>query len=195
MSSNPSQLVEQKDALSVYLNDMLLDPVENSEQSSEPAVTLQHVITQEKLVTKNKDWRDSDFQALIFDVQGLQLAIPLHDLNGILSWSEISLSQLPEKPKWHMGLYKQGDQHTQIVDTSCIVLPNNYQDKQNKSQFIISIDEGRWGLACNKVNSVIILSPDEVKWRQHAGKRPWLAGTVLEHMCSILNIKEFIKQL
>ncbi|MDQ7072813.1 MAG: chemotaxis protein CheW [Gammaproteobacteria bacterium] len=74
-----------------------------------------------------------------------------------------------------------------------MVLPSNYQNNDDKPLFIISIDDGKWGLACNKVESVVTLTPEEVKWRQHSGKRPWLAGTVLKQMCSILNIEELIK--
>ena len=189
----PTQLVDQEQALSVYLKDMLLIPSDATEVS-EPSVTLEQAIEQAKPVTKNKDWRTSDFQALIFDVQGLKLAIPLHDLTGILTWPEKSLPKIPDKPSWYLGLYSQEHQHTQVIETSTIVLPSKYQNSKNKSQFIIAIDNGKWGLACNKVESVVTLSPDEVRWRQHPGKRAWLAGTVLEQMCSILNIEELIKQ-
>jgi purine-binding chemotaxis protein CheW len=187
----PTQLVEQDQALSVYLKDMLLIPSD----TTDPSVTLEQAIEQAKPVDKNKDWRTSDFQALIFDVQGLKLAIPLHDLNGILTWPEKSFSKMADKPAWYIGLYSQSHQQTQVIETSHIVLPSQYQDSNNESQFIITIANGKWGLACNKVESVITLSPDKVRWRQHSGKRPWLAGTVLEQKCSILNIEELIKQL
>ena len=35
--------------------------------------------------------------------------------------------------------------------------------------------------------------PDEIRWRQHLGKRPWLAGTVLNKTYSLLNMDELIK--
>ncbi len=187
-----TQLIDQEQALSVYLKDMLLIP--SDADISEPSSTLEQTIEQAKSISKNKNWRASNFQALIFDVQGLKLAIPLHDLNGILTWPEKPLPKIPDKPSWYLGLYSQDHQHTQVIDTSHIVLPSQYQDRNNKSQFIITIDNGKWGLACNKVESVVTLSPAEVRWRQHSGKRPWLAGTVLEKMCSILNIKELITQ-
>lgn len=197
MSSNtapPVQLVNQQEALSVYLNDMLFMPADTTSESSKSSVTLDKAIAQAKPTANNKDWRTSDFQALLFDVQGLKLAIPLHELNGIITWPETALPKIADKPSWYMGLYSRAPQHTQVIDTGHIVLPSNYQNTKNKPQFIISIDDGKWGLACNKVESVVTLSPNEIRWRQNSGKRPWLAGTVLEKMCSILNIDELIKQ-
>lgn len=195
MSSKPIQLVAQEQALSVYLKDMLFAPSDSVTEVKELPATLEQVFEQTKPTAKKKDWRTSDFQALIFDVQGLKLAIPLHDLSGILTWPERSLPKVPDKPNWHLGLFTQAHQHTQVIDTSHIVLPIEYRNSENTSQFIITIDDGKWGLACNKVEGVITLSPNDVRWRQHLGKRPWLAGTVLEKMYSILNIEELIKQL
>ena len=82
MSSKPTQLADQKDALSVYLKDMLLVPSDTTDDSA-PSITLEQAIEKVKPIAKNKDWRTSDFQVLIFDVQGLKLALPLHELNGI----------------------------------------------------------------------------------------------------------------
>ncbi len=193
MSSKPSQLIEHEQALSVYLKDMLLIPSDIEIQEPNSPAVLNHIIEQAEQPIQDKDWRNSEFQALLFDVQGLKLAIPLHELNGILTWPEKALPKIPDKPNYYLGLYSQDHQHTQVIDTAHIVLPANYQNNDNKPRFIISIDNGEWGLACNKVESVVTLTPEEVKWRQHSGKRPWLAGTVLKQMCSILNIKELVK--
>ena len=45
-----------------------------------------------------------------------------------------------------------------------------------------------WGLAVDSVNQPITLQPDDVKWRGDRSKRPWLAGTVKDHMCALLDI-------
>jgi len=34
------------------------------------------------------------------------------------------------------------------------------------------------------------LDPNEIKWRSNRGQRPWLAGTVIEHMCALLDVSE-----
>jgi purine-binding chemotaxis protein CheW len=38
------------------------------------------------------------------------------------------------------------------------------------------------------VNQPITLVPEDVKWRSDRSKRPWLAGTVKDHMCALLDI-------
>ncbi|NOQ81642.1 MAG: hypothetical protein GQ548_03850 [Methylophaga sp.] len=197
MSKKIVQIAEHGEALSAYLNDMLFEEPSNNVASDNTLDTTPLDIEQSvsQLDALDKDWKESPFQTLLFDLHGLQLAIPLHELNGILTWPEKGLPKIAGKPNWHLGLFSQEHRHTEVVDTAHIIIPTQHQDTTAKFNFIILIADGKWGLACNKVNKVVTLSPDEVRWRQQAGKRPWLAGTVLEQMCSILDINELIKQL
>jgi len=192
----PTDLAEHEEALSAYLNDMLFDEP-NEVQDDNTLQVSQHDIelSQSEVQKQGDNWRDSPFQTLLFEIHGLKLAIPLHELNGILTWPEKPLPKMAGKPDWYLGLYSQDHSHTQVIDTAHIILPSQLQDNQKKPNFIILIEDGKWGLACNKVSKVVTLSSEEVRWRQQAGKRPWLAGTVLDKMCSILNIKELVKQL
>jgi len=194
--SKPTHIAEHEQALSAYLNDMLF------EEPADPAFTkdtdLSQQIIKQTLSDSDKvekNWRDSPFQTLLFEIQGLKLAIPLHELNGILTWPKKTMPKIAGKPDWYLGLYSQDHKHTQVIDTAHIILPNILQNSENKPNFIILIADGKWGLACNKVNQVVTLSSEEIRWRKEAGKRPWLAGTVLDKMCSILNIDELVKQL
>ncbi|MDQ7072812.1 MAG: hypothetical protein Q9N32_03975 [Gammaproteobacteria bacterium] len=107
MSSKSSQLVNQEQALSVYLKDMLLLPADIESEQITTATTLNQVIEQTDAPIPDKDWRSSEFQALLFDVQGLKLAIPLHELSGILTWPEKALPKIPDKPSHYLGLYSQ----------------------------------------------------------------------------------------
>jgi len=195
--SESKKLADHQQAVSSYLDDMLF------EEPTPQSLILPDLNTQLTIDTdtdtssafNENTWRESPFQTLLFDIQGLQLAIPLHELNGILTWPEKPLTKMPGKASWHIGLYSQEHQHTQVINTGDIILPDNYNNTDSESGFIILIDDGRWGLACNKVNEVVTLSPDEIRWRQEPGNRPWLAGTVLEKMCSILNIEALVKIL
>jgi len=195
--SKPTHLAEHEEALSAYLNDMLFEEPNEVQADEDILQASQHAIeiSQSEANKHADNWRESSFQTLLFEIHGLKLAIPLHELNGILTWPEKPLPKIAGKPSWYLGLVSQDHQHTQVVDTAHIILPDQLQDNKNKPNFIILIDDGQWGLACNKVSKVVTLSPEEVRWRRQAGKRPWLAGTVLDKMCSILNIKELVKQL
>lgn len=195
--SKPTHIAEHEEALSAYLNDMLFEESDEQQSVEDVIATSQQALEQSASEPTNvsADWRQSPFQTLLFEIHGLKLAIPLHELNGILTWPEKDLPKIAGKPSWYLGLYSQDHQHTQVVDTAHIILPQQHQNEIDKPNFIILIADGKWGLACNKVSKVVTLSSEEVRWRQQAGKRPWLAGTVLDKMCSILNIDELVKQL
>jgi len=189
--SKPTHIAEHEKALSAYLNDMLFEEPTDLQLTKDTDFS-QHISDSDKV---DEHWRNSPFQTLLFEIQGLKLAIPLHELNGILTWPEKKMPIITGKPDWYLGLYSQDHTRTQIVDTAHIILPSTHKKSEDKPNFIILIAEGKWGLACNKVNQVMTLSSEEIRWRKEAGKRPWLAGTVLDKMCSILNIKALIKQL
>jgi purine-binding chemotaxis protein CheW len=52
---------------------------------------------------------------------------------------------------------------------------------------VVFIADGTWGLACDELAQVVTLRPDEVRWRTSRTRRRWLAGTVIEHMCALLD--------
>ena len=68
-------------------------------------------------------------------------------------------------------------------------------EPRDRVKHIVLIDDYRWGLACDKIGEVITLNPDAVKWRTSKTTRGWLAGTVIEHMCALLNSEGFAKLL
>jgi purine-binding chemotaxis protein CheW len=196
MSKPTKPVLDHENALTQYMNDMLAGALEVV-ISDDPSI-------QEKLNQPNKvvieqdasrDWKENPFQVLLFDVQGLKLALPLHELNGIFRYPESKLPRLPGKPTHFLGLYRHLDYTAQIVDTGHVVLPAEFQHDAAPPNYIILIDDYKWGLSANDIIAVTTLSPDEVKWRKQLGNRPWLAGTVLSQMCSILNVEMLTKQL
>ena len=40
----------------------------------------------------------------------------------------------------------------------------------------------------DEVKQPISVEPEAVQWRTQRSKRPWLAGTVKEHMCALLDV-------
>jgi len=193
--SRPS-IVDQQDALSLYMNDMLDGSLEVLISDE---ATIQQTLGQPNKVVIEQDaskyWKQSPFQVLIFDVQGLKVALPLHELNGIFTYPEAKLPRLPGKPEWYLGLYQHQEYRSQVVDTAHVILPDGFQHTPIPPNYIILIDNHKWGLACNDIIEVTTLSPDEVKWRKQLGNRPWLAGTVISRMCSILNVAMLAEQL
>ncbi|WP_240009543.1 chemotaxis protein CheW [Marinomonas algicola] len=141
-------------------------------------------------------WAKSRFECLLFKVGGLKMAVPLVELGGIQKADKSNLTPLFGQPKWFLGVATVHDKHIRTVDTALWVMPNHYQgDLKENFKFVIQLDRSDWGLACEVVAEAITLEPSAVKWRSDRSKRPWLAGTVIEHMCAILDIQGFIELL
>lgn len=145
------------------------------------------------------DWARERFQCLVFRVAGLSLAVPLTKLNGVIPWPE-SITPMPNRSELFLGLIRHQQRNVKVVDTALMVLPQGRQPEalaapEERVEHIILLDEGRWGLACDAIGEVLTLEPDEVRWRSAQGKRPWLAGTVLKHLCALLDADAFVELL
>ncbi len=202
--SNKPTLIDQQAALSAYL-DSLLREVDQQAPYDEPAAV--HVLHQPKVVEPEEievtapvdeelpqvepaeaEMAEGEFQCLLFSVQGLTLAVPLDKLSGILEWDGV-VTKLPERPEWFLGVMNYRGQQAGIVDTAGVVMPERMGVGEAPDYgHIIFFDEGRWGFACESVRQVIRLRNEEVRWRTSRTQRPWLAGTVIEHMCALLDV-------
>lgn len=133
-------------------------------------------------------WAQSRFEVLLFQVSGLTLAVPLISLGQIQPLTD-ELTPLFGQADWYMGLQPTPQGKINTVNTAKFVMPERYDENFVKSaRYVVSINGVPWGLAVDSVNQPISLLPDEVKWRTDRSKRPWLAGTVKEHMCALLDI-------
>jgi purine-binding chemotaxis protein CheW len=212
-------LVDQQFALDNYLDSLLAEATEPRAEAKEAVVVDLHpaaVEVQEVQKTEEPqaaqvespaavesgipEWAEERFQCLIFSVSGLKLAVPLVCLNGILTWSD-EISPMPGHSDHFLGLLNNLGDNVKIIDPAMLVMPEDRippsvgEEGRPMPESIILIDEKRWGLACDFVSETIDLEPDEVKWRSIRGKRLWLAGTVIDHMCALIDVDEFARIL
>jgi len=137
-------------------------------------------------------WAQSRFECLIFSVNGLKLAVPLITL-GSIHQIDRKFNALPGQYDWFIGILQtQNSGNIKVLDTGLCVMPERYDPASRETlAYVITIHGYPWGLACHEVERSITLEPEQVKWRTQRGKRPWLAGTVLEHMCSLVDTDGF----
>ncbi|PID43279.1 MAG: chemotaxis protein CheW [Gammaproteobacteria bacterium] len=132
-------------------------------------------------------WAESDFQALLFSVAGLKMAVPLVSLGSIHPLVE-NLSHLVGCARWLIGLMPVNRHYIRVVDTALWVMPDRYRDEnRNNYKYTIRLAESDWGLACDNVAQAITLAPEQVRWRSERSRRPWLAGTIIEHLCALVD--------
>jgi purine-binding chemotaxis protein CheW len=145
-------------------------------------------------------WGQSRFQAMLFKVGGLTLAVPLVELSGVQEWGAHKVTPLPNHVPWFLGLTRYRERSAPVIDTARLVLPDERRKlldsmPSDRLTRIVFIDEGRWGLACDEVAEVVNLQTDQVRWRTTRTSRGWLAGTVIEHMCALIDPSAFARML
>lgn len=143
-----------------------------------------------------KAYRNSRFQALFFSVAGLKVAVPLIELGGIHELSEIN--SLFGKPNWFKGVMLYREQKFNVVDTARWVMPEKYDEILAQGlnyQYLVMLGNSNWGLCCETLIDTITLEPEQIKWREQEGKRPWMAGLIKEHMCVLVDVDELINLL
>ena len=170
--------------------------VEQDLETAEQAVELE---TQAGGANHFTSWestvRSEDFQVLYFDVNGVTFAVPLDELGGIHRLEE--LSHLIGRPAWYLGLQSNRDSQLDVVDTAKWVMSEKLTSDEYKEnyQYIVMLGESMWGLASTELKGTELLNTDKVRWREMAGKRPWLAGMVKEKMCALIHVEALIAML
>ena len=133
-------------------------------------------------------WAQERFDVLLFEVAGLTLAVPLIALGQIQPLTD-ELTPLFGQADWFMGLQPTPVGKIRTINTAKFVMPERYEESfLQAAKYVVSINGLPWGLAVDAVNQPITLEPEDVKWRGERSKRPWLAGTVKQHMCALLDV-------
>lgn len=142
------------------------------------------------------EWTDQPFECLLFEVAGLKLAVPLVCLGSIYPLEGEEITPIFAQPDWFIGMMPTPVGNLKVLDTARWVMPERYHDKlRDGFRFVISIDGHSWGLAVNAVYESVRLQPDAVKWRTRRTGRQWLAGTIIEHMCALLDVQALAQQV
>lgn len=190
LMSESKKIAEHEEALGLYFNELLVDSATEIE-------TGKTKLRVDKAKPANKYGQNKPFQALLFDINGLQLAIRTEDIKAILPWPETHLQQshAMSDNETIMGTYNLASDQIKIINTAHVVLPIQHRHNLPPPSFMIVITDGNWALSCHKINAVITLLPEDIRWRKNIGARPWLAGTSIEKSCSIVNITELVNLL
>jgi len=168
----------------------LVAPVVKENVAQKPAEANSSSKAPSVWVNGRPPWAQEHFQCLLFEVAGLTLAVPLVTLGTIYPVEFDDLTPLFGQPNWFMGLLPVQGSNIKVVDTALWVMPDRYtEDVKSGSKYVVGIAGSDWGMACHSVAEAITLQPDQVRWRTARGARPWLAGTVIDHMCALMDVE------
>ncbi|HDZ09926.1 chemotaxis protein CheW [Pseudohongiella sp.] len=161
--------------------------------AAEPEIAIASAASEQ--VRETAPWADKAFASLLFDVMGLKLAAPLHELGGIMPLAD-KLQPMAAQADWFMGLIRWNGRTIRVVDTARFVMPERIgQDQVIDYHSLVVLGDSHWALAVNNADQSVHLQPADIRWRKTLGKRPWLAGTVLEHLCALLDVDVLIAML
>lgn len=170
-------------------------PVDNTNELKVNTVAEAEELSAAKELT-HPEWANKPFQVLLFKVAGLKIAVPLIELCGVIKWTD-SVTEMPGHADFYMGILQHLGHKVAVIDTAKMIIPKDKleqlvgENPRERVHHIVLIDNYRWGLACDKIGEVITLNPEDVRWRKANSNRSWLAGTVIEHMCALLNSDGF----
>jgi len=166
---------------------MVAEPV--MEQAQAVSETPQPLIDQES-------WSSQGVECLVFSLCGLKLAVPLLYLGGVHEISPEDVKPLMGQPEWYLGMVHTGEQNLQVIDTANFIMPERGQNLAGKGyKYLIQLEKTPWVIACQSIDDTVRLEASEIKWRGDRGKRSWLAGTVIEKMCALVDVSGLLQRV
>jgi len=147
-------------------------------------------------VAATPTWAEGRFQAMFFDVAGMQLVVALTELHSVLPCSAISIGRIPGQPHWQLGVFRHRDHHVRVLDTSGLL--GRYTG--SGPTHVLLVADGDWALACHGIGDVLSLTAAGIRWRApnpnpYQGAGPWLAGTVVDNLCTIIDPLNLVQSL
>lgn len=207
-------VAEHELALRRYIDALLFEPeTEHSENMLETRSDMKHqqsgsVVKKEILPllwvsddaenTQNVTKNEKTFECLMFKMAGfLDLAIPLARLNGIMPWNG-ELTDTTGQTDWFLGTFLSRGKQVKVIDLARFLIPENHMSRQvveseRHFKHLLLFDSGRMGLVCDELGKVLKLSEENIHWRQDRSSRPWLAGTLIEQMSTLIDIGRITK--
>jgi purine-binding chemotaxis protein CheW len=136
-----------------------------------------------------ESWSSQGVECLIFSVCGLKLAVPLLFLGGVHEVTRDQVRPLVGQPEWYLGMVHTDEHNLQVIDTASLIMPERKQCLAEQGfKYLIQLEKTPWAIACQSIDDTVRLGASEIKWRGERGKRTWLAGTVIERMCALVDV-------
>ncbi|MGK0475851.1 MAG: purine-binding chemotaxis protein CheW [Oleispira sp.] len=147
-------------------------------------------------LTDPDSWSSQGVECLIFSVCGLKLAVPLLFLGGVHEVTSDQVRPLVGQPGWYLGMVHTDEHNLQVIDTASLIMPERKQHLAEQGfKYLIQLEKTPWAIACQSIDDTVRLGASEIKWRGERGKRAWLAGTVIERMCALVDVNGLLQHV
>lgn len=191
-------MLEHEAALQVYFDALFQDEILEKNKTLEPAVKVVEesaplAVNEPTLSDKVLTWEAAPFQSLLFSVNSVKMVVPLIQLHSIVNLTA-PIKHVQSDAAWFMGLLPWRGTHIKVIDICKLMAMEGAEFKgldESAPKRLVLIKDGSWGFVCDDVSKVFTLDSDQIQWRMDRTRRAWLAGTVIEHMCVLLDMDEF----
>ena len=135
---------------------------------------------------------------LTFKIANLKLALPLQYLAKVEPFAGADaispaskVSNIAEQSNWQNSFVEcclgEVDDRV-IVDTAKLVMPERYDNNMvSNYRQVLLIRDMDWCFAVDSIGGEMDINVSEVRWRSQHTRREWLAGTIIEKMCAIVD--------
>ncbi|MDI3322864.1 chemotaxis protein CheW [Pontibacterium granulatum] len=130
---------------------------------------------------------DNVLNCILFQLQGLTLAIPVDDVEGAVSMERLTL-HLDLEHEWVLGFFNAMGKETSVVDTGQWLLSGRFDAAKANYEEVLILKGRRWALACDTLVKSIRMSHSDIVWAGENKSRPWLLGTNMTERCAILDV-------
>lgn len=169
-----------------------VEAVEDTQESVVESIVDQPLIA----LIDQESWSSQGVECLVFSVGGLKLAVPLLLLGGVHEVDAEDVKPLMGQPQWYLGMVHKNEQNLQVIDTASFIMPERTQSLAEQGyKYLIQLEKTPWTIACQSIDDTVRLEANEIKWRGDRGKRAWLAGTVIEKMCALIDVSGLLQQV
>ncbi|GEM_PF-5035521 len=171
----------------------LLEKQSNNKKDSESSISHQQTSSDTLDIQARLD---DEFFALLLEIDGIKVAMPLAELGGIHTLD--NMSKLPSKSKINMGLLYKNTGRFTCIDLAKVILPDRFPDNASSSldyKFAVQLDHTGYVVACESACETTIIHKSDVKWRDEKTKHAWKAGTVLSSMYVLADVKGLIETI
>lgn len=152
------------------------------------------------------NWAMSSFSCLSFKVAGLKLAVPERFIRSmeILELEPVNVASNDENDSVNgivlgTALIPEADKNlvaVPVLNTAKVVMPERYDVSMTESyRHVLTFHHCAWALAIDVSGGEIQLSSKQIRWRSAHTRREWLAGTVVDKMCALIDIDVLDRQM
>jgi purine-binding chemotaxis protein CheW len=123
-----------------------------------------------------------------FNVGGLRLALPLRRVGKLANFADCAGEGASAL---HVGYIEHHGRLVPVLAAAELVMPGRHPPIPY--QVIVVDAAGKFALACHGIESELEVSRSEVQWKSDRTSRRWLAGTLIQRRCAMLDAEELAR--